>query len=42
MWSSPQETVDFVAFAEEILNGKLPLLFSDSTNNALSFVTNSK
>ena len=30
MWPNPQETVDLVIFTEEILNGKLPFLCSDS------------
>ena len=28
MWPNPQETADLVIFTEEILNGKLRLLFS--------------
>ena len=28
MWPNPQETVDLVTFAEEILNGKLYFLCS--------------
>ena len=30
MWLNPQETTDFVTFTEEILNGKLHFLFSES------------
>ena len=29
MWPNPQETVDFVTFTVEILNGKLDFLCSD-------------
>ena len=31
MWPNPQETVDLVTFAEEILNGKLYFLCSVSS-----------
>ena len=31
MWRNPQETVDLVTFAEEILNGKLHFLCSDNS-----------
>ena len=30
MWLNPQETADFIKFAEEILNGKISFLYSDS------------
>ena len=30
MWPNPQETADFVPFTEEILNGKLHFMCSDS------------
>ena len=28
MWSNPQFSADLVAFTDEILNGKLPILWS--------------
>ena len=31
MWLNPQETADLVTFAEEILNGKLRFLCSESS-----------
>ena len=30
MWPNPQETADLVTYTEEILNGKLEFLCSDS------------
>ena len=29
MWPDPQETADLVTFTEEILIGKVPVLYSD-------------
>ena len=34
MWPNPQETADFVTFTEEILNGKLHFLCSESYTNS--------
>ena len=31
MWPNPHETANLVTFTEEILNGKLPFLCSDSS-----------
>ena len=33
MWPNPQKTADLVTYTEEILNGKLPFLYSDNYNN---------
>ena len=30
MWSNPQETVDLITFTEDILNGKIHFLRSES------------
>ena len=35
MWPNPQETADLVAFTEEILNGKLHFLCSESSAAAV-------
>ena len=35
MWANPQETVDLVAFTEEILNGKLHFLYSEDSKEHL-------
>ena len=32
MWPSPQETTDLVTFVEEILNGKLHLLCTETSD----------
>ena len=37
MWPNLQETADLIFFAEEILNGKLYFLCSDTITNANSF-----
>ena len=42
MWPNPQETVDLVTFTEEILNGKLHFLCSDSNVNIKTLTTFAK
>ena len=37
MWPNPQEIADLVTFTEEILNGKLHFLCSESQRNVHHF-----
>ena len=41
MWANPQFPADLVTFTEEILNGKLHFLYSDSSEHRLKSVSSS-